>query len=193
MKSIVGSYLGVIFRPSPTLASLGEETRLREGLAVVVVATVLYSLFSLWLYLDGQQPSFTGNPIPAADYYLWQAIFLVAWLPAAYAIFVTVAHRLMYRALSTIEWESTAAALGYAFAIPITWAYLVPEMIVFGLFGHDSLAIAMRITGPVTLLWWAYLTFRTLRVIHKCPRRIAGFVTPFALATTIAFLALLIR
>lgn len=39
------------------------------------------------------------------------------------------------------------AALGFALAIPLTWSYLIPEMIVFALFDHDALVAAMRITG----------------------------------------------
>lgn len=192
-SSFTESYLGTLRRPGRTFEALGERAELRPAVGAVLSAALLYSAFVLWMYLDGQQPSFTGNPIPAEDYYLWQALFLPPWLLVVWAAFASVAHGLSRLFGSSAAWSATAAPLGFALAVPLSWSYLIPEMLVFGVAGHDALVAAMRITGPITLVWWSVLTWKALRAVHHKSRLVSALITFLSLLAMIAVTAVLVR
>ncbi|QDG50575.1 hypothetical protein FIV42_07455 [Persicimonas caeni] len=186
-------YLGTFLRPGRTFEALSEHRALRSAIGAVLSAAMVYSAFVLWMYATGHQPSFTGNPIPAEHYYLWQAIFLPPWLLVAWAAYASAAHGLSRLFGSTATWPATAAPLGFALAVPLTWSYLIPEMLVFGLAGHGALVTAMRITGPLTLIWWSVLTWKALRSTHEQSRLASAAITFVALLALIAVTAVLVR
>jgi hypothetical protein len=166
MTSFLRQFFGAIWRPEPRFASLADEGEVGAGAAAMLTCAVVYSSFVLWMYLAGHQPSFTGNPIPAADYYLWQAGFLPVWLPLAWVVSASAVFGLARLGASGGSWRATAAPLGFALGVPLVFAYLLPEMLVFGIFGHDALVAAMRVTGPVALAWMGFLAWKAARAAH---------------------------
>lgn len=167
MNAFLKYCIGTALRPTEAFESLARGGRVGPAVCVVVAAGLVYGMFVLWMYLAGHQPSFTGNPIPAEQYYLWQAAFLAPWLLVVWVAFASTAHGLARALGSTAGWRATAAPLGFVLAVPLVLGYLLPEMVAFGLFGHDALVAAMRITGPVTLLWWGALGSLALRSVHE--------------------------
>lgn len=120
MSTFLQHYGGAFAARSPHLRRFREKPPLtRAGLAVAS-SSLVYAAFSLWLFAAGHQPSFTGNFIPPAQYYLWQGILLPAWLMVCWAVFSGAAHLLARVAGSTTSWRATASALGFALAIPLT-------------------------------------------------------------------------
>jgi hypothetical protein len=193
MASFLDNYLGTLRRPGRTFAALAEDDVVWPGAAAVASAALVYSVFVLWMYLAGHEPSFTGNPIPAETYYLWQAILLPPWLLLSWAVAATVAYGLSRMFGSESTWTQNASPLGFAFAIPLTWAYLVPEMVVFGLYGHDALTTAMVYTGPIAVLWWLFLYWKVFRTVGQ---HLVLATIPMVFLTQVAFagvMAVLVR
>ncbi len=193
MASFVDNYLGTFVRPSQVLRDASDDGAVRRGASALLVGALIYALFALWLYLAGHQPSFTGNPIPAEQYYLWQAAFLPPWLLLAWAASASAAHGVSRLLGSEASWRQTAAPMGFALGVPLAWSYVAPEMVVFGVFGHDALVSAMRVTGPVTLVWWAVLVWKALRATHDYSRAACGATVVVALLVFGAVTAVLVR
>ncbi|MGM0556719.1 MAG: hypothetical protein ACQEVA_10115 [Myxococcota bacterium] len=193
MKSFFRQISGAVGRPGSTFADLAGERAVGAGAGAMLVCALVYSSFVLWMYLAGHQPSFTGNPIPAAEYYLWQAGFLPVWLPMAWALSASVAHGLSRVGQSGASWGATAAPLGFALGVPLVFAYLVPEMIVFGVFGHDALVAAMRITGPVALGWMGFLAWKAVRAAHDYSGLVCAGLAAVSVLVFGAVTAVLVR
>lgn len=191
--SFSDSYLGWILRPRATFEALSERGRVRPAVAAMLASGLVYSVFSGWLYFAGHQPSFTGNPIPQEHYYLWQAVFLPPWLVLAWLASSTAAHGLARLLGGANRWSSIASPLGLALSVPLTLSYVIPEMIVFGLAGHDALITAMRITGPVTLIWWAVLIWKAIRAATAHSAAKCVLITLVTLMIFGVVVALLVR
>lgn len=193
MKHVIRTYLYTFIRPSRAFEALSEDADVRAAVGAMVLAGLAYGAFVLWMYLAGHEPSFTGNPIPASEYYLWQAGFLVPWLLVAWCAASTVAFGLARAAGSSASWRQTVAPLGFALAVPLTWGYVLPEMLVFGFFGHDALVAAMRVTGPCTLVWWGFTTWKALRATYDHSWIAAAAIALATLLTFGAVTAALVR
>lgn len=187
------SHLRWILRPSATFEDLSERGRVGPAAAAMLASGLVYSVFSSWLYLAGHQPSFTGNPIPQEHYYRWQAAFLPPWLLLAWLASSTAAHGLSRLLGDASRWAAMASPLGLALSVPLTLSYVIPEMIVFGLAGHDALITAMRITGPLTLLWWSVLTWKAIRAATDHSAVKCAVITFVALVIFGVVVALLVR
>ncbi len=186
-------YSGTIFRPGHTLAKACELSEKRLAVAAILTSASFYSAFSFWMYLEGHRPSFTGNPIPAEQYYLWQAVFLPPWLLVAWLASASAAYGIARAFGARATWTSLASSLAFALAVPLAAGYVIPEMIVFGVMGHEALIAAMRFTGPITLSWWGVLTWMAT---HAATGGSAGrcvIMTMVSLLTFGFIVALLVR
>jgi hypothetical protein len=172
----------LLLRPETTLRALAAQASVRAGAAAMGIFGLAYAGFVLALYLRGHRPTFTGNPIPAASYYLWQALFLPPLLLALWWLYGAVAQGLCRLAGGTGSRRATLATLGFAYAVPMTLGYVLPDVLVFAVQGHGALAGAMRWYAPVALVWSLALAALALRAVHgiglvrTVPTALAAFV-----------------
>lgn len=119
---------------------------MRSGVVSLAVLGALYALFSALLYAKGITPRATWLPIAPERYYLAQALFVLPLFFLLAIIFVRVIRFAVGR-----ETDARAMFEGLAprYAWPITICFLIPDMIVFLIWGHESLAPAMRYYGPL--------------------------------------------
>ena len=85
---------------------------------------------------------------------------------------------------------SSAAAF---VSVPRASSYVIPELLVFGVLGHDALVAAMRVTGPLTLVWWGVLVWKALRAAHTFSGWLCAAMGVATLLTFGAVTAVLVR
>ena len=140
-----------------------RQPRLIVGAASVVGMALLFAAFDVWLYLDGHQPSFTGNGIGAEHYYLWQAVFLTPLMFIGWLLFGGVAHATAQKlGDGDGDLSATAARLGRFYGASIGLLYVLPDIIAYAIGGFDALAPVMKVTTP--LCFFALVTLSTWSV-----------------------------
>jgi hypothetical protein len=110
------------------------------------------------LAAGGHEPAVTLVPIPRADYYAAQALFVVPVLLALWTLCAAVAYRLARALGGTGSFGGTANAIGIALALPLAVLFLVPDFVAYGLAGFDALGLVVRVTAPLSFaatLWLA--------------------------------------
>jgi hypothetical protein len=139
----------LLVRPGPTLDELVQLEPARGRLAMLLVGGV-WALFSAALAFGGEAPSVTLVPIPKAHYYAAQALFAVPLFWLLWGVLTQVAHRLATAFGGSVDGRSGAAAmLGHAYAAPMIALFLVPDILVYGVFGHAGLARFMKFYAPL--------------------------------------------
>lgn len=167
MRRFADDWLGTIFSPQETFAALSARPAPRRGALAMLVLGGLWMILFFWLGADGRAPTFTRwLPIAPDRYYATAAwyvmpLFIVLWL-----IFAQVAHLLCGRS----PFPTTLSVLGFAYAVPVTMAFVIPDLVVYGANGHIGMAQALRVTAPIAALWSLILSAMALRVVHRVTR-----------------------
>lgn len=183
--SLLSALRGTVVAPRATLRALAEARALRLGLALVVLSAGVHALFSALLAVAGHQPSVALLPIPRARYYLAQAFFVIPVELAAWAAHGWVAAVLGRRLFGGRgDLSGCLAALGAAQAVPMLFAFLLPDLVVYLGFGFGALGPAMRWYAPVAAVWSLVLAVLAVAAAHRM-----GAGRALALGT----LALLVR
>ena len=174
--------LGLLRSPRVTLARLAQRASPRDGLVAILVLGALVAAFALLLHAGGHAPSVTLVPIPRAQYYLWQALFVAPLFVALWLVFGLVTHGLCRLSGGGGPLGATLAVIGVGYAAPVALLFVVPDLAVFLVAGHGALASAMRFYAPLAVLGCLALCALGLRAAHGVgPLRaaliaLAGFV-----------------
>lgn len=136
---------------------------LRVGGVAVVVQGVLHAGLSAWLAADGQQPS---RPVPLfEDTYAAQAFYVLPLLLVGWVLSAHLASRVVRRPFAAV-----AGRIGVALAVPPVVCWLIPDLVVYGLFGFAALGPLLRIAAPLTFA----LTLAALCVALRGRRMVWG-------------------
>lgn len=152
--------------PRAAIARVAMRASPRDGLLPVLVLGALYAGFSLLLHLGGHAPSVTLVPIPRARYYLWQSAFIAPLFVALWLIYSGVAHELCRIAGGRGAFRSTLAVIGLGYAVPLALLFVVPDLLVYLVFGHGALGKAMRLYAPLSAAGCVLLCALGLRAAH---------------------------
>ncbi|HMR76372.1 MAG TPA: hypothetical protein PKD61_14715 [Polyangiaceae bacterium] len=131
---------------------------LRAALPVAGVG-LSWSALSIWLALNGHEPSGPVFVAPRAMYYAAQAVFappvllLQFWVLCGVCGLIAGAKRgdLPLQALST------------AFAAPLFFLWLLPDAVAYGVWGFGALTQVVRIAAPATAVVTVLLVARHLK------------------------------
>lgn len=134
----------------------------RHGAAFVAGAGAIWAALLLWLHARGHAPSRSVLPIPADDYYFWQALFVIPTLLACWTILTWVSLRIGTALGGHGEFGTLATAIAVAYAAPLAFTFVLPELFAFALFGFDALRVVIRFTAPLSGLVTLVLCTRTL-------------------------------
>jgi hypothetical protein len=168
----------VLFRPSAVAEEIRAAPASRDGAVAVAQLGVVWAVFCAALFAAGHGPSFSLLPIPKGTYYAAQAVFVVPltlalwWLMSAIAARVAGAKDASGRAM-------TFAALGYAYAAPLIFVFLLVDVILYASMGFDALGRYIRFYAPIAPLWAVVAGTLVLR-------RALGISTARALLATAA-------
>jgi hypothetical protein len=128
----------------------------------VIALVAAYVALSLVLAWQGAEPRRLLLPVPR--YYVFQAGILFPLFVGLVALFVAITRRLsgVSAAHSPEPWVDVLAP---AYAWPLLVAFVLPDLAVTLLFGHDQLAAAMRLYAPIAPLLVLAASVRAVRAL----------------------------
>lgn len=168
LRAFREDWLGMIFAPRETFAALSARPAPRRaGFALLLLGASWAGLLA-WLAADGRMPSFTRwLPAPPESYYRVASFYVAPLLLGLWLIGGQLMHILCGQRAPL---AASLSVVGFALAVPFSVASVIPDLTVYGFNGHAALGEAVRITGPVTLLWAFGLTALGLRILHRLTR-----------------------
>jgi hypothetical protein len=173
---------------------LASRARLWYGFLAVLCVGLGYGLTEAGIAFSGGTPSPPWLPIPAADYFKWEALFSAPVTLACWIIASGVIYLLSRWFGGAGSFEDTAALLGFAVALP-TLISLIPDAVRATLTSFGALsrvAWEQAVSEPGTSEWlflWssmvAYLigllclftlAVATAQRLHRWPAALVGVV-----------------
>lgn len=141
--------------------------RLGAAVAAVCVTGGAWAALCLLLWSGGHAPSATLVPLPAADYYLWQAVFVTPLLVVQWVLLSVTAH-VVARALGgTGRLRTTTVGLAFTFALPLLALFIVADLLTYLVAGFGALAVGSRIYGTATIVAVLLASSSLLRTVHR--------------------------
>lgn len=169
--------VGTLWRPRATFAELEREGKARTGAALVALSGACWAALTAALHAHGHAPSVTLVPIARSDYYLWQTGFVVPLLLVLWLLLTGIVHLLCRRAGAQPRLRPALAVLGAAYAVPLLFFFIVPDVFIYAALGFDALRQSVRWYAPVTPLVTLVLTTLALTQLYR-----VGTVRAFAAA-----------
>lgn len=139
----------------------------RSASAIVLAAGAIWACFCVLLHRTGHAPSRTLVPIARADYYLYQACFVVPLLLAQWRLASAVAHRVARALGGRGEAAPLTVQLAPALALPLIVVFLVPDLVTYAWLGFAALAKLVRITAPLSFVCSVWLGTRAVQRVHR--------------------------
>lgn len=158
----------VLIRPRATFDRLAAHPAPALGLAAGALLGVSWALLAAWLAAGAHAPSMTrGLPVDADRYYATAALYLAPLWIGLTALTAAAAHGAARLLGGRGTLTATLGAVGAAYALPLWLAIVVPDALIYGLAGFDALAIAVRVQGPIAVVWVTVLTTLAVRATHQ--------------------------
>lgn len=128
----------------------------------VLLLGLSYAAFSAALAIAGAAPKRVFLPIAVESYYAAQAVFVGPLFAGLIALYTKITMAILGRKdVPSVPFSDAYVALGNAYAWPLLALFVVPDALVFALWGFGSIAKAMRFYAPVALV--VILVLSTLR------------------------------
>lgn len=170
----------ILRRPGPAFIEAIATGQRGLGLKAALLTGALWAVFLAALVVHGHQPS--GPlllPIPRADYYAWEALFVVPTYVAMFYAFSGVMHRFARGWGGQAPWNATQAVAGLTIAISSLGGWWFPDIVVYATAGFSALGEAMRFYVPVSVISAWILGTVGLRRVHDLTTGRA-FISMFA-------------
>lgn len=145
---------------------IGPPSR-RAAKAWFALSGLTWSVFCLWLARDGHAPSVALLPIAKADYYRFQAGFVVPvllvllWVHGRSALLFSGQKYLVRQDRDRAD--RVVRALHISVSAPLLLLWLLPEMVVYGTLGFEALGATVRVAAPLTFVVALALGARALQ------------------------------
>ncbi len=157
----------VLTRPRAAFSRLAAHPRPSVGLGAGALLGLSWALLAAGLAAGGHMPSMTrGLPVEADRYYATAAVYLAPLWIALTALTAGAAHGAARLLGGRGGLRAALGAVGAAYALPLWAAVVIPDGLVYGLAGFDVMGLAMRVQGPVAVVWVTTLTTLALRATH---------------------------
>ncbi len=168
MAPFIRDLRDVLVRPRALCGRSLTRPQPVHGVSAALLLGLAYATLYGWLAADGHQPSMTrGLPMAAESYYRAAALFALPLVLALTALVVLTVHILGNRSAKTIAPTRVAVhVFGLTYAAPLLVAYLIPDLVAYGIFGFDALGTLIRYSGMVAVIWVAVLTFGNIRAVY---------------------------
>lgn len=138
----------------------------REPFVAIGALGAAYAAFSYLLHRAGISPRAVWLPVDPARYYLAQTFFVGPLFFILTALYVYVVRLLAGGARAPFGMAFDRIAPAYAW--PILFLFVVPDLSVFLAAGHGALATAMRFYGPLAPVAIVALTTGRARSLFGC-------------------------
>ena len=168
LRAFREDWLGMIFAPRETFAALSARPAPRRAALAIVLLGLAWAGLYTWLAVDGRAPTFTRwLPTQADRYYGVARLYVAPLLVVLWLFGGQLAHVLCGQRAPL---GASLSVLGFALAVPFSVALLIPDLTVYGFNGQIGMTEAIRVTGPIALLWALGLTALGLRTLHRLSR-----------------------
>jgi hypothetical protein len=164
---LTAALVGAVVRPMPTLAGVAIAEWWLPSLVAVLAAGGSWAAFCVALHGDGHAPSFTGVPIPAAQYYLAQALFIAPLLLVGWVLLAAGGHGAARTLGGQGTFRGTLAALGLGYGLPILLVFVLPDILVYAAGGFAELGFVVRLSAPLCALWVTVMSAAGIRAAHE--------------------------
>jgi len=151
MPSLVSLFFELLRRPRATIEGVASRGDPREGRAAILVLGLVHAAFSLTLFFAGHAPRFGIPGLGRENHYLVQALFIVPLYLALSALGGLVALRLA-GAEGQGSRDASIAVFRVAYAAPMLFFFLVPDLVVYVALGFGAIGKAMRYYAPLAAL-----------------------------------------
>ncbi len=153
---------------------------------------VVYAVFSFLLYRAEVVPRAIFLPIDPKSYYLAQTFFVGPLLAIlafvfSYVVYVVAAPSITVRQADMFRWFAPV------YAWPLLILFVIPDLVVFLVLGHGSLAKAMRLYAPLAPIVIAVVASRQARIHLEAGRLRSAAAAILALFVQGALGALVLR
>lgn len=152
MSAALRLFVELLVAPGRVVGRAPGARTVRAAAGWMLLPSVVWSGFSLELYLDGRSPAF-GSVLPVASHYLWQAALLPVVLLGAWLIYAAVAHPIARAFGGQGRFADTLIGLGCTYGPPLLVAYVVPDLILYMSGGLAALSSGAKWLAPVVVLW----------------------------------------
>jgi hypothetical protein len=158
--------VGVLVRPGSTLRLLAGQPSARPGASAISLLGVAWTMLLLSLWTGGHAPSAVLLPIPRADYYLLEGLAILPVLTGLWWLSSEIAHGIARARGGRGSEPGVRSALGFAYAAPLLFGHVLPELAAYLLGGFEVMALVGRVSlGVAALGVWA-LSAAALRIAH---------------------------
>jgi hypothetical protein len=137
-------------RPQSAMDAVANQPLPREGVMAVSFVPFVWSMFCLLLFAGGHAPSFALVPVPRESYYLAQAVFVFPVTLGLWWLMGVVVTRIVGGPSHS---EVVFSLVGYAYAAPMLFAFLLVDVVIYGVSGFEALGRYIRFYAPVAPLW----------------------------------------
>lgn len=151
----------------------------RDGLVAMLMLGVLHAGFSLALHLAGHSPKMGIPALGRENHYLFQSIFIIPLYLVLFWIGGRVAHAISRRLSGTGSREVSLAIFGIAYAVPMLCLFIIPDILVFLIWGFAAIGKAMRWYAPlaaITCVWLGTVGFSRAHKLGPGRAALAVFV-----------------
>lgn len=156
----------VLIRPGSTLRALSRDSSARSGASAIAVLGIAWSALLVALWSGRHAPSVVLLPIPRDGYYAVQALLMLPVLTGLWWLHSEVAHRICAKARGSGTEAGVRTALGFAYAAPMLFAHVIPELAAYLAGGFDVMAQVGRASLGLASLWVWALSAAALRIAH---------------------------
>ena len=165
--SSLSSFLAVFHSPRAALADIADRGARRDGFVAMLVLGAVHAGFSLILHLAGYAPRMGIPGFGRENHYLWQAFFVFPLYLALFWVGGLVTHGVARGFSGSGSRDASFAVFGVAYAAPMIMLFLVPDILVFEIFGFNAIGKAMRWYAPVAAIACVWLGALGLSRAHK--------------------------
>ena len=132
-----------------------------QGVGYTLLTGLLWSLFSWWLAEAGHQPG--GRSFFTAHYYV-QSVILIPTMLLSWLIFSTFLGRCLSSAQSRERYRQTSTALGRILGGGYLLCWLLPDVVVYAIWGFDMLGKVVLFLPAATTL---FVVWHTSQQLHR--------------------------
>jgi hypothetical protein len=133
----------------------------------LLVGGLCWAGLCLLLAAGGHAPSRVFLPIPREHYYLWQAAFVTPLLFLLWWVASRISHAAARGLGGVGSQKDSAQALALALAVPIVVGLVMPDLVVYLVFGFPALARLIPWTAPLSALVTIALAAWALARSHR--------------------------
>ena len=168
LQSMVQACFSALVRPKETFDRMATTPAKWTGLVAVTTMGVMYTVLMWVLATSKSMPSYTRGLITEpAVYYKTAALYIFPLLVFLWFLFTATAHGVAKSLGGKASFETSMGALGVAYSVPILLFFVIPDLLLMAVGGHELLTASVRYTASLTGLSLFLLSVFAVRGIHK--------------------------